>query len=71
MSAFIPSAGLYLRFRSKIDAWLGGVVLLGILLEELQSRAAQVQRRSMRPRMPSIESQRRVNLAIAAAVLCS
>jgi hypothetical protein len=31
MSAFTPPAGLYLRFRSKIDAWLGGVILLAIL----------------------------------------
>ena len=30
MSAFTPSAGLYPRFRSKIDAWLAGVTLLGI-----------------------------------------
>ena len=32
MLAFTPSAGLYLRFRSRIDAWLGGVILPGILL---------------------------------------
>lgn len=32
MSAFPSAAGLYLRFRSKIDAWIGGVILLGILV---------------------------------------
>ena len=32
MSAFPSAAGLYLRFRSRIDAWLGGVILLRILI---------------------------------------
>ena len=32
MSAFPSAAGLYLRFPSRIDAWLGGVMLLGILV---------------------------------------
>jgi len=32
MSAFPHAAGLYPRFRSKIDVWLGGVHLLGILV---------------------------------------
>ena len=32
MSAFPSAAGLYLRFRSRIDPWRGGVILLGILL---------------------------------------
>ena len=32
MSAFPSAAGLYPRFRSRIDAWLGGVILLGILV---------------------------------------
>jgi D-alanyl-D-alanine carboxypeptidase len=32
MSAFPHAAGWYPRFRSKIDVWLGGVLLLGILV---------------------------------------
>ena len=32
MSAFPSAAGLYLRFRSRIDAWIGGVILFGMLL---------------------------------------
>jgi len=31
MSAYPPLAGWHPRFRSKIDLWLGGVLLLGIL----------------------------------------
>ena len=32
MSAFPHAAGWHPRFRSKIDLWLGGVLLLGILV---------------------------------------
>jgi hypothetical protein len=32
MSAFPHTSGLYPRFRSKIDVWLGGVLLLGLLV---------------------------------------
>src|SRR5687767_1447466 len=32
MTAFPPAAGLYPRFRSKIDFWLGVVHLFGILV---------------------------------------
>ena len=32
MSAFPHAASLYPRFRSKIDVWVGGVILLGILV---------------------------------------
>ena len=44
MSVFTPSAGLYLRFRSKIDAWLGGVVLLGILVSGAMAIGLLLQR---------------------------
>src|SRR5688572_29129359 len=32
MSAFPHAAGVYPQFRSKIDVWVGGVILLGILV---------------------------------------
>ena len=32
MSAYPPLAGWHPRFRSKIDVWLGGILLLGILV---------------------------------------
>ena len=44
MSAFTPVAGWHPRFRSKIDVWLGGIMLLGILVSAAVAIALLLQK---------------------------